>query len=197
MTHGSRSTYHAGCRCPDCTAANTAASCARRERLRSGLTGPATTPAPPQFERPPVRPQPLTGWAARAAQAQAVADRVHGKGKRARQVRALAEIEARGVELANTAAGLRSDMEAPAAPRAPARLRPWEGGSVGSVGFGSAVVAALLGHRPYRPAPVRAPATPPPRTVGSGRPSVTPSIAALDAYQTKVRRRIAGQGPPP
>jgi hypothetical protein len=33
MTHGTRSGYNRGCRCPSCTEANTAASRARRERI--------------------------------------------------------------------------------------------------------------------------------------------------------------------
>jgi hypothetical protein len=51
MTHGTRSGYNSGCRCPECTEANTAASRARRERLagRSMTTRmerPARRPAP-------------------------------------------------------------------------------------------------------------------------------------------------------
>ena len=43
MTHGTRSGYNNGCRCPLCTEANTAASRARRERI-AGLGGGVRTP---------------------------------------------------------------------------------------------------------------------------------------------------------
>ena len=43
MTHGTRSGYNNGCRCPSCTEANTAASRARRERI-AGLGGGVRTP---------------------------------------------------------------------------------------------------------------------------------------------------------
>jgi hypothetical protein len=38
MTHGTRSGYNNGCRCPLCTEANTAASRARREHMAGGGT---------------------------------------------------------------------------------------------------------------------------------------------------------------
>lgn len=38
MTHGTRSGYNSGCRCPECTEANTAASRARRERIAEHST---------------------------------------------------------------------------------------------------------------------------------------------------------------
>jgi hypothetical protein len=38
VTHGTRSGYNSGCRCPECTEANTAASRARRERLAGRST---------------------------------------------------------------------------------------------------------------------------------------------------------------
>jgi hypothetical protein len=48
VTHGTRSGYNSGCRCPECTEANTAASRARRERIAEHSTTsiPATRPRP-------------------------------------------------------------------------------------------------------------------------------------------------------
>jgi hypothetical protein len=44
MTHGTRSAYNGGCRCPSCTEANTEASRARRRRLVSHV--PSRPPSP-------------------------------------------------------------------------------------------------------------------------------------------------------
>jgi len=51
MTHGTRSGYNNGCRCPLCTEANTAASRARRERI-AGRSGGVRTPEPQPCSRP-------------------------------------------------------------------------------------------------------------------------------------------------